>query len=58
MSEALQIKFFEMVVSVGLDTAVAILKATTNKPTVDDAIAALDATIKLKASDFEKARQA
>jgi hypothetical protein len=57
MNEALQIKFFELVVSVGFDTAVAILKATTNKATVDDAIAALDATIKLRASDFEKARQ-
>lgn len=41
MSPELQVAFFNMVANVGFDIAMSILKATSNKATIDDAISAL-----------------
>lgn len=54
MSEALQLAIFNMIVSVGLDATVSILKGMKNATTIDDVIAALVATQKLTAADFKE----
>jgi len=41
MNEQLTIAFYNMIAKVGFDVAFSILKATTNKATIEDAIKAL-----------------
>lgn len=55
MSPELQAAFLKLVVSVGFDAALSILKATTNKATIDDAIVALQQSYKVGWSDAKVA---
>ena len=57
MSEALIVAILNAVGPVGVETTVAILKGMKNATTIDDAIAALEATKKLSAKDFEEKLQ-
>ncbi len=57
MNEALQVAIFNMVASIGIDATVAVLKGMKNATTIDDAIAALAASRKLTAADFEEKLQ-
>jgi len=57
MSEALLVAILNAVGPVGVETTVAILKGMKNANTIDDAIAALESTIKITAKDFEEKLQ-
>ncbi len=57
MSEALQIAIFNMVASIGIDATAAILRGMKNATTLDDAVKALEGSIKLTAKDFEEKTQ-
>lgn len=57
MSESLIVAILNAVGPVGIETTVAILKGMKNASTIDDAIAALESTLKLKAKDFEEKLQ-
>lgn len=57
MSEALIVAILNAVGPVGIETTIAILKGMKTANTIDDAIAALEATIKISAKDFEEKTQ-
>ena len=57
MSEALIIAVLNAVGPVGIETVISIMKGMKRASNIDDAIVALEATVALKASDFEKSKQ-
>jgi len=57
INEALLVAVLNAVGPVGIETTVAILKGMKNAKSIDDAITALEATIKLRAVDFEEKLQ-
>lgn len=51
MNQEQQISFWNMVAKVGLETAISIMKATTRAATIDDAIKALDDSLRVTLAD-------